>query len=117
MKRKIDFHGKFEWEKGLDEDFSTNKRIKTEGYTAPLIIGSAKDFRRSVKSKLRKGYLLNSPLSIDVKQPNVFTINKMRKRRRQNEKVDISILPQTQLDSAIRYIANSQDDSRVKAAK
>ena len=29
--------------------------------------------------------------------------------------MDISI-PQTQLDSAIRYIANSQDDSRVKAA-
>lgn len=103
--------------RGLDEDFSTNKRIKTEGYTAPLIIGSAKDFRRSVKSKLRKGYLLNSPLSIDVKQPNVFTIKQdEKKRRRQNEKVDISILPQTQLDSAIRYIANSQDDSRVKAA-
>ena len=65
--------------RGLDEDFSTNKRIKTEGYTAPLIIGSAKDFRRSVKSKLRKGYLLNSPLSIDVKQPNVFTIKQDEK--------------------------------------
>lgn len=112
-----DLQRNFNGKRELNEDFSSNKRIKTEGYTAPLIIGSAKDFRRSVKSKLRKGYLLNSPLSIDIKQPNVFTIKQdEKKRRRQNEKVDITILPQTQLDSAIRYIANSQDDSRVKAA-
>lgn len=102
----------------LQEDGSTpNKKIKLENSnTPPLIIGSAKDFRRSVKSKMSKGCLLNTPYAIDVKQPNVFTVKvDDKKRRRQNDKVDVLILPQTELDTALCYMDNTQDESRLKA--
>ena len=100
-----------------EDDSIPNKKIKIEDTKSPpLIIGSAKDFRRSVKSKLSKGYLLNTPYSIDVKQPNIFTVKfDDKKRRRQNDKVDILILPQTELETALYYMENTQDESRLKA--
>ncbi|RCK60593.1 Protein ECM5 [Candida viswanathii] len=101
----------------LEDGSVPNKKFKPDDANVPpLVIGSAKDFRRSVKSKLDKGCLLNTPYAIDVKQPNVFTVKvDDKKRRRQNDKVDVLILPKTELDSALYYMANSEDESRLKA--
>ncbi|CAK7891912.1 hypothetical protein CAAN1_19S00628 [[Candida] anglica] len=40
--------------------------------SGPLIIGSPKTFKRSVRLKSDKGFLLNSPHLTDVKQPNTL---------------------------------------------
>lgn len=52
-----------------DTTGSDYKRLKREG-KAPLIIGSSKQFRRSIKLKANKGFLLNLPHLIETKPPN-----------------------------------------------
>lgn len=44
---------------------------------APLILGSAKEFRRSIKVKAAKGILLNEPHLMDVKPPVVFSLKEV----------------------------------------
>ncbi|RLV96286.1 Multicopy suppressor of chk1 protein 1 [Spathaspora sp. JA1] len=88
----------------------------------PLIIGSAKDYKRSIKAKSSKGILLNSPHLVDIKQPNIFSIKQeeRKRNRRPNDTTDSPILPQSQLNHAIKTMktnkASYQDDSRLKSA-
>ncbi|CAG86700.2 DEHA2D02310p [Debaryomyces hansenii CBS767] len=92
----------------------------------PLIIGSSKDFKRSIKLKSAKGFLLNSPHLIDVKQPNTFTSKGMNegeidttKKRKKNsgESAITPITPASQINHGLKSIINNQsvyqDDSRL----
>ncbi|KAG7661058.1 ECM5 [[Candida] subhashii] len=104
------------------DDSLLNKRAKqSTEQESPLIIGSSKDFKRSVKSKSSKGFLLNSPHLIDLKQPNVFVVKQEEKKRnkRANDTIDSPILPQSQLNHALKDLTDNQtqyqDDSRLKA--
>lgn len=45
--------------------------------TSPLIIGSAKTFKRAMKLKMDKGFLLNRPHASEIKQSNILTIKKV----------------------------------------
>ncbi|EGW35323.1 uncharacterized protein SPAPADRAFT_131982, partial [Spathaspora passalidarum NRRL Y-27907] len=108
-------------EEDIKEEFLSNGK---QGMSPPppLIIGSAKDYKRSVKSKSSKGILLNSPHLVDIKQPNIFTIkqDERKRNRRPNDVVDSPILPQSQLNHAIKTMRTNkvsyQDDSRLKSA-
>ncbi|PVH23783.1 hypothetical protein CXQ85_004076 [Candidozyma haemuli] len=48
------------------------KRRKVDP-SSPLLLGSAKEYRRSFRSKASKGFLLNQPHLVDVKPPLVFS--------------------------------------------
>ncbi|CCE82360.1 Piso0_002083 [Millerozyma farinosa CBS 7064] len=54
-----------------DTPGSDYKRLKKEA-KAPLIIGSSKQVRRSIKSKANKGFLLNLPHLIETKPPSII---------------------------------------------
>lgn len=92
----------------------------------PLIIGSSRDFKRSVKLKSSKGFLLNSPHLIDVKQPNTFISKDVNenevetsKKRKKNggESAIVPITPASQMNYGLKSIINNQsvyqDDSRL----
>lgn len=92
----------------------------------PLIIGSSKDFKRSIKLKSAKGFLLNSPHLIDVKQPNTFIskginegeIDTTKKRKKNSGESAITpITPASQINHGLKSIINNQsvyqDDSRL----
>ncbi|KRZ99749.1 uncharacterized protein AC631_04479 [Debaryomyces fabryi] len=92
----------------------------------PLIIGSSKDFKRSIKLKSAKGFLLNSPHLIDVKQPNTFIskgigegeIDTTKKRKKNSgESATTPITPASQINHGLKSIINNhsvyQDDSRL----
>lgn len=104
----------------LETSFDTSKKVKSE---PPLIIGSSKEYKRSIKSKSSKGYLLNSPHLIDVKQPNSLIMKPETDTKIGTKKstdiIESAILPQTQLNHALRsiYVRQSiiQDDSRLKS--
>lgn len=57
-----------------NEEPASKKRKST---TSPLIIGSAKTFKRAMKLKMDKGFLLNRPHASEMKQPNILTIKKV----------------------------------------
>ncbi|CUM57185.1 unnamed protein product [Debaryomyces tyrocola] len=93
----------------------------------PLIIGSSKDFKRSIKLKSAKGFLLNSPHLIDVKQPNTFIskginegeIDTTKKRKKNSGESAITpITPASQINHGLKSIINNQsvyqDDSRLE---
>lgn len=48
------------------------KKRKVESL-APLLLGSAKEYRRSIRAKAAKGLLLNQPHLIDIKPPLLFS--------------------------------------------
>ncbi|KAK6454103.1 PLU-1-like protein-domain-containing protein [Scheffersomyces xylosifermentans] len=99
-----------------------NGSSKKRKYNAPLILGSSKDFKRSIKSKVAKGFLVNSPHLVDPKQPSTFTTRpdeEIKKRNKRAPEIIYSpISPQTQLNHAIKAMLENpttyQDDSSLK---
>lgn len=81
-------------------------------YDAPLIIGSAKQFKRQFKTKVAKGLLANSPHLIDVKQPNTFVVKQNDKKRNKKaaDTVNAFITPQTSFQASLSYIQNHEDE-------
>ncbi|KAI5953426.1 ECM5 [Candida jiufengensis] len=89
-----------------------NKKMKKEN-ECPLIIGSAKQFKRRIKTKVSKGFIPNAPHLIDIKQPNTFIIKQeeRKRNRRTNDTVYAPITPQSQFNHSLSYILNNQDES------
>ncbi|KAK6198744.1 PLU-1-like protein-domain-containing protein [Scheffersomyces amazonensis] len=94
---------------------------------APLIIGSAKEFKRSIRSKTSKGFLINAPHLIEVKPLNTFVIkpseqdiNQGKKSRKFTDNIETPILPQSQMDRALKFMIDNQsvleDKSRMKSS-
>lgn len=94
------------------------KKHKSE-LLAPLLLGSAKEFRRSVKAKGSKGILLNQPHLIDVKPPSVFSSaveNGSTEGKAPKNSTSCSLTPAAQISSYLKWIstnaANLQDATR-----
>lgn len=96
------------------------KKLKVEPL-APLLLGSAKEYRRSVKAKASKGILLNQPHLIDVKPPLVFSANSENGSAQSDSKANknttsCSLTPAAQINSYLKWIstnaANLQDATR-----
>lgn len=94
------------------------KKHKSE-LLAPLLLGSAKEFRRSVKAKGSKGILLNQPHLIDVKPPSVFSSaveNGSAEGKVPKNSTSCSLTPAAQISSYLKWIstnaANLQDATR-----
>ncbi|CAK9438474.1 uncharacterized protein LODBEIA_P26980 [Lodderomyces beijingensis] len=110
---KIHLNGKRSHQ--LRETPVPRKRIKIEqrSSSAPLIVGSAKQFKRRNKTKVTKGFLLNSPHSINIKPPNTFSIKNDEKKRsrRGQDTFYATIEPRTEVESSLRYTENNDDDT------
>ncbi|KAK6460903.1 PLU-1-like protein-domain-containing protein [Scheffersomyces coipomensis] len=105
------------------------KKVKLDnGSSAPLILGSAKEFKRSIKSKGSKGFIINSPHLVEVKPPNTFVIKSeesttststSKKNRKSADKIETPILPQSQLKRSLKFLIDNQshleDKSRMKS--
>lgn len=96
------------------------KKLKVDPL-APLLLGSAKEYRRSVKAKASKGILLNQPHLIDVKPPLVFSSNSENGSAQGETKANknttsCSLTPAAQINSYLKWIstnaANLQDATR-----
>ncbi|CAH2355929.1 hypothetical protein CLIB1423_39S00166 [[Candida] railenensis] len=73
-RKKFDFLGKKnEVEEEETEEIKPLTKKRQFNSDTPLIIGSSKTFKRSVRLKVDKGFLLNSPHLTDVKQPNTIS--------------------------------------------
>ncbi|CCG22573.1 Ecm5 protein [Candida orthopsilosis Co 90-125] len=92
----------------------SEKKIKVDNrYYAPIIVGSAKQFKRQFRTKVSKGILANSPHLIDVKQPNTYVIkqNDKKRNKRAMDIVNAFITPQALLFASSSYIRDHQDGS------
>ncbi|CAI5757797.1 unnamed protein product [Candida verbasci] len=99
------------------QPIAANKRARSDNTIPPLIIGSAKDYRRSVNLKSAKGFLLNAPHLVEVKQPPTFTIQEIVTRNRRSQDLTYtSIRPQTEFDKCMMEISNYQDESKSKSS-
>ncbi|KAG5421886.1 ECM5 [Candida metapsilosis] len=90
------------------------KKTKSDyRYYAPLVVGSAKQFKRRFKEKVAKGILANSPHLIDVKQPNTYVIKRNDKQRNKKgtDIVNAFITPQALLQAGLSYVRDHQDES------
>ncbi|CUM67421.1 uncharacterized protein PRCAT00005116001 [Priceomyces carsonii] len=104
------------------ENGDINSALKRHKTVPPLIIGSAKEFKRSLKVKSAKGFLLNSCHLIDVKQPNTFTVKQedetKKRAKKMGEVIESPITPESQLNSALKTMFMNQgyyqDESRLK---
>lgn len=119
------------------EDINKIRKLNGE---APLIIGSSRDFKRSIKLKSSKGILLNSPHLVDLKQPNVFVSkdlndvtgspqlnqtvkqephNSIRKKNSSKETVTCPITSESQLNHSLKSLYDNQaihqDKSRLES--
>ncbi|KAI5969131.1 ECM5 [Candida margitis] len=94
-------------------DMSEKKLKEDSRYYAPLVIGSAKQFKRQFRTKVAKGYLANSPHLIDIKQPNTYVIkhNDKKKNKKSIDIVNSFITPQALLEASLTYIQGHQDGS------
>ncbi|EAZ63821.2 protein involved in cell wall biogenesis and architecture [Scheffersomyces stipitis CBS 6054] len=96
--------------------------FKKRKIDTPLIVGSAKHFKRSLRSKSQKGFLISSPHLMDPKQPNTFVLKPEEGTKKRNKRApDIiysPILPQTQLNYPLKVMLENQavyeDDSSSK---
>lgn len=101
---------------------------------APLVLGSAKEFRRSVRAKASKGFLLNEPHLVDVKPPLVLAVKDAPNEEIKTEDTNGDITKETkpapkkseqlitpvsaaaQVNNFVKWLANSlsniQDSSR-----
>lgn len=92
------------------QDEHVSKRRKL--CDTPLALGSAKEFRRSIRLKSSKGFLLNEPHLLDVKSPLVLAVQNKSEGTKPDE-----ITPTTasaQINAFLKWIANSMsalDDS------
>lgn len=105
----------------------TSKRRKANS-GAPLVLGSGKEFRRSMKLKSSKGYLLNQPHLIDVKTPLVISLkdyqddfaitNGQKVPQEKSEEFNIPIGAGGQINNYLKWLATSlallQDSSRLE---
>lgn len=64
-------------EEGTKESKSPVSKKRQFNSDTPLIVGSLKTFKRSVRLKVDKGFLLNSPHLTDVKQPNTISSKRL----------------------------------------
>lgn len=102
-------------------DSESRKRLRLNS-GAPLILGSAKDFHRSVKSKASKGFLLNEPHLMNIKSPLVLGLKSMsaaldrRSSSKSKEEIYSPITPAAQVNHFVKWLAcglsNIQDASR-----
>lgn len=70
---------------------------------APLLLGSAKEFRRSIRLKSAKGFLLNEPHLMDIRSPLVLAL------KNENNGTTEEITPTTataQVNAFLKWIAN-----------
>lgn len=93
----------------------------------PLIVGSAKAFRRSIKIKAAKGFPLNAPRLLEVKPPNAFTLRNLEDAKETTgnsvngkKLLDFSYIPITQstemnhvLNMMFKQQSIQQDEARI----
>lgn len=101
----------------------SRKRMKLNN-GAPLVLGSAKDFRRSVRLKASKGFLLNEPHLVNIKDPLVLGVRneppesneKTNRSSRKTEEKHTPITSAAQINHYVKWLAcglaNIQDASR-----
>lgn len=102
----------------LDEEPAA-KKPRLESHP-PLLLGSAREFRRSVRAKSSKGILLNKPHLIDLKPPLVFSTssnqNTENSGKTPKSTTTCSLTPAAQINSYLKFLssnsANLQDASR-----
>ncbi|KAI5954756.1 ECM5 [Candida theae] len=94
-------------------DTPEKKQRADNRYYAPRIVGSEKQFKRQLNTKVSKGMLANSPHLIDVKQPNTYVVKQTDKKRNKKaaDKVTAFITPQASLQAGLSYIRDHQDES------
>lgn len=117
---------------GDEEDSSKKRKLNSE---APLVLGSSRDFKRSIKLKSSKGILLNSPHLVDLKQLNVFVSKDLsdltgspqnnqkqeqsRKKNTSKETVICPITSESQLNHSLKALFDNraihQDKSRLES--
>lgn len=97
----------------LDSHISKRRKISS----TPLALGTAKEFRRSVRLKASKGFLLNEPHLIDIRSPLVLSVKSTAEGTKTEE-----ITPTTaaaQINVFLKWIANSMstldDSNRLEA--
>lgn len=96
---------------------------------APLILGSAKDFHRSVRLKASKGFLLNEPHLVSIKPPLILGVRnepssesneKSHRSARKTEEKHTPITSAAQINHFVKWLAcglaNIQDASRYNLA-
>lgn len=111
----------------ISEERFSKRRKANSG--APLVLGSGKEFRRSVKLKASKGFLLNKPHLIDVKTPLIISLKKYQhdfavangNTNNATEKADqlnSPISSAAQVNNYLKYLATTmallQDASRLE---
>lgn len=98
---------------------SPSKRRKLNT-SAPLILGSAAEFSRSIRTKAAKGIYLNDPSLIDLKTPMVVAMRDA-KQEVDSKKTDRYVVPigaAAQVNSSLKWLATLlpilQDSSRLE---
>lgn len=95
-----------------EDDLNAHVAKRRKISDTPLALGSAKEFRRSVRLKASKGFILNEPHLIDVRSPLVLSVKGKADGAKSEE-----ITPTTaaaQINVFLKWIANSMstlDDS------
>lgn len=117
---------------GDEEESGKKRKLNNE---APLVLGSSRDFKRSIKLKSSKGILLNSPHLVDLKQLNVFVSKDLsdvtgspqnnqkqeqtRKKNTSKETVTCPITSESQLNHSLKALYDNQaihqDKSRLES--
>lgn len=111
------------YDPSLQGDLPACTKKRKLNTSAPLILGSAAEFRRSLRIKSSKGFLINEPHLMDLKTPLVISIKDPSPDTESKTKSEVLVCPTgaaAQINNYLKWLASYlsiiQDSSRLEVS-